>query len=224
MEKLLPNQLIILKQEESIEIVDSVDDELDIKADKKEIITQTKDFSIREFCSMKADGALILQPDYQRNFVATEKISSALIESVLMNVPIPSIYLAEESDGTYSVIDGQQRLTTFLSFIDGKFPDGKQFRLKGLTVFNDLNRKLFSDLDKSHQNKIRTTTIHSIIIKKDSDSDIKFDIFERLNTGSTKLNEDELRNTMYRGKYVDLLSELEKNDTFCKLVNQPLKR
>jgi uncharacterized protein with ParB-like and HNH nuclease domain len=66
---------------------------------------------------MKVDGDLILQPEYQRNFVATEQIASRLIESILLDVPIPVIYLAEEQNGNYSVIDGQQRLTSFISFI-----------------------------------------------------------------------------------------------------------
>ncbi|MCC3160844.1 DUF262 domain-containing protein, partial [Hymenobacter sp. 15J16-1T3B] len=119
---------------------------LDVKADERKIIWQAKDFSIREFASMTADGELVLQPEYQRNFVASAAISSRLIESVLMDVPIPVIYLAQERDGTYSVIDGQQRLTSFLSFVDGKYPNGDEFKLTGLTVLTELNRLTFSQL------------------------------------------------------------------------------
>lgn len=187
---------------------------------EKNISWQTKDFSIREFVTMKGDGELIIQPSNQRNYVATEQIASALIESVIMCVPIPAIYLAEEKDGSFSVIDGQQRLTTFISFIEGRFPDGKEFRLKGLKILKELNRKSFSDLDIELKKKIRSTTLHSIIIKKESSEDIKFDIFERLNTGSTKLNEDELRNNVYRGPYIELLKELEENETFHRIVNK----
>jgi len=74
--------------------------------DSRKIVWQAKDFSIREFASMLQDGDLELQPEYQRKYVATPKIASKLIESVIMDVPIPVIYLAEEQDGTYSVIDG----------------------------------------------------------------------------------------------------------------------
>src|SRR4028119_1399991 len=70
---------------------------------ERKIIWQAKDFSIREFQSMHNDGELVLRPEYQRNFVATPLIASRLIESILMDVPIPVIYLAEEKDGTYSV-------------------------------------------------------------------------------------------------------------------------
>jgi len=169
---------------------------------------------------MKHDGDLILQPEYQRNFVATAQIASRLIESVLMDVPIPVIYLAEEKDGTFSVIDGQQRLTSFISFVEGKFPNATEFRLSGLKVMPELNRKSFAQLDKELQTKIKTTTIHSVIIKKESNEDIKFEIFERLNTGATKLNEDEIRNTVYRGKYIKLLAELADNETFDNLIRK----
>lgn len=193
---------------------------LEVEQGQRKIIWQAKDFSIREFQNMKQDGELILQPEYQRNFVATNQIASRLIESVLMDVPIPVVYLAEEKNGSFSVIDGQQRLTSFISFVEGKFPNGSEFKLYGLKVMPELNRKAFSHLDKELQTKIRTTTIHSIIIKKESNEDIKFEIFERLNTGATKLNEDEIRNTVYRGKYIKLLAELSDNETFDGLIRK----
>ena len=209
-----------LTKEEEIEIDDITSDESDLNVEENErkILWQAKDFSIREFLTMKNDGDLILQPEYQRNFVATDLIASKLIESILMDVPIPVIYLAEEQDGNFSVIDGQQRLTSFISFMEGKFPDNRVFKLSGLKVLSELNRKLYKDLDTELQKKIKSTTIHSIIIKKESNPDIKFEIFERLNTGSTKLNEDEIRNTVYRGAYIKLLSELSENSTFHELV------
>ena len=103
---------------DEVEIDDS-DQDLNIADDKKDIVYLTKDLTIRNLLDMKVDGDLNIQPEYQRNFVASKKISSALIESVLMNVPIPTVYLAEESDNTLSVIDGQQRLT--LDYQDLKF-------------------------------------------------------------------------------------------------------
>lgn len=211
-----------LTNEEEQEIVDIIEDDvdLDIEAGQRKIIWQAKDFSIREFLTMKNDGELLLQPNYQRNYVATDLIASKLVESILLDVPIPVVYLAEEQDGCYSVIDGQQRLTSFLSFLEGKFPDNRPFKLSGLKVLPEINRRLFVDLDSELQKKIRSTTIHSIIIKKESNPDIKFEIFERLNTGSTKLNEDEIRNTVYRGKYIDLLAELSENQGFHVLVRK----
>jgi hypothetical protein len=196
------------------------DDELILEQIDKKIIWQAKDFSIREFQSMKNDRDLILQPDYQRNYVATSKIASRLIESILMDVPIPVVFLAEESDGTMSIIDGQQRLTTFISFLEGKFPDNRAFRLSSLNILSELNRKSFDDLNEQEKKKIRNTTIHSIIIKKESNPDIKFEIFERLNTGSTKLNENEIRNNLYRGNYIDLIKNLSENKKLNNLIRK----
>ena len=198
---------------------DSENEELNLPPDSsKMIIWQAKDFSLREFQAMKQDGDLLLQPDYQRKYVMNVKLASRLIESILIDVPIPVVYLAEEADGAYSVIDGQQRLTSFISFIEGTLPDNSVFRLKSLNVLKELNNKSFTDLKKEDQTKIKTTTIHTILIKKESPEDIKFEIFERLNTGSVKLNEDELRNSVYRGKYIKLLSELEADQDFHSLV------
>jgi hypothetical protein len=202
------------------EIENDDDQELKINDDKKDIVYLTKDLTIRNLLDMKVDGDLKIQPDYQRNFVASKKISSSLIESVLLNVPIPTVYLAEESDGSLSVIDGQQRLTSFISFLEGKFPDGSDFRLSGLKVYSDLNRKSFNDLLPEFQKKIKNTSIHCIIIKQESNSDIKFEIFERLNTGSTALNEDELRNTVYRGPYINLISRLSDHPLLHQLIRK----
>lgn len=197
----------------------SDDSELNLaEGTERKIIWQAKDWSIREFQSMEQDGTLDLRPTYQRKFVMDLKMSSRLIESILMDVPIPVVYLAEEKDGTYSVIDGQQRLTSFISFVNGKLPDGKEFVLQGLKVLSELNKKKYSDLDKILQTKVKTTTLHTIIIKRESQEDIKFEIFERLNTGSIRLNEDEIRNTVYRGNYINLLAELEENELFHKVI------
>lgn len=213
------DELIKEREQDFESVSDQEELELDDSQSRK-IVWQAKDFSIREFASMLQDGDLDLQPEYQRKYVATKKIASKLIESILMDVPIPVIYLAEEKDGTYSVIDGQQRLTSFLSFMSGKYPNGETFKLTGLKVLKELNRKSFSGLNDEEKNKIRKTTLHTIVIKKESNEDVKFAIFERLNTGSIKLNEDEIRNTVYRGNYINLLSELEKNKIFHEVVQK----
>ena len=141
-------QEIINKEIEDYNSVNE-NEELEINEDdNRKIIWQAKDFSIREFSSMLQDGDLELQPQYQRKYVASPTIASKLIESILMDVPIPVIYLAEENDGSYSVIDGQQRLTSFISFIRGKYPNGEPFKLTGLKVLKELNRKLFTEIEK----------------------------------------------------------------------------
>jgi hypothetical protein len=200
------------------------DDDLVIKeANQKKIIWLPKDHSIRELLMMKAAKELDLRPSYQRNFVFDKQKASRLIESILLDVPIPAIYFAEEADGKYSVIDGQQRLTSFISFIDEKFPVMSaytDFTLSGLRLLTGLNKKRFSNLDSKMQLKIKNTALHTIIIKNDSDEDVKFEIIERLNTGSMKLNEDEIRNSVYRGPYIDLIEELSEDITFGKMIRK----
>jgi 5-methylcytosine-specific restriction endonuclease McrA len=191
---------------------------------RKKIIWHPMDYSIGQLRMMKNEKELDPNPAWQRNYVYDRTKASRLIESVLLDVPIPAVYLAEEKDNTLSVIDGQQRLTTFFLFIDEKFPDKEKveipFTLMGLKVLPEYNRMTFSELPKELKTKLKNTPIHVIIIKNDSDEDVKFDIFERLNTGSMKLNEDEIRNSVYRGSYIELLDDLADDITFDKLVRK----
>lgn len=219
-EKFTEEEIEQTSDEFSDEIEDK-DEPISIQADvERKILSSPHEITIREFFEQRNEGDLIIQPEYQRNFVASPSTASKYIESILMDVPIPVIYLAEEKGGKRSVIDGQQRLTSFLSFLDGRFPNGSEFRLTGLKVLSELNRKSFHQLDQETQKKIKKTSIRTIVISKDSNEDIKFEIFERLNTGSIKLNEDELRNSIYRGQYIKLLSELSENETFHDLVKK----
>ena len=193
---------------------------------RRRIYTDKGDPEIESLYGKYKRGKLVLQPDFQRHFVWDTKKSSRLIESALLDIPLPIIYLSEEKDGKEYVIDGQQRLTAFFSFIDGKFPDGKEFKLTGLKVFTELNRKPFKHLSDGFQDKIRYCKIRTITFKRESESDLKFEIFERLNTGAVSLNDQELRNCIYRGPYNELLKELSKDSDFVYLlgINKPDKR
>ncbi len=193
---------------------------------ERTIRTDSGDPEIESLHNKWKRGRLILQPDFQRQFVWDGAKSSRLIESALLSVPLPIVYLAEESDNKESVIDGQQRLTSFFSFIDGKYPNGSIFRLSSMKVFPELNKKLFSELSEELQDRIRYYKIRAVTIRRDSDSELKFEIFERLNTGSVPLNEMELRNCVYRGKYINLLKELAGDPNFLRLVGlkEPDKR
>jgi len=185
---------------------------------KRQVYTDKGDPEINSLYDDYKNGDLIIQPDFQRHFVWDAKKSSRLIESALLDIPLPVIYLSEEKDGKEYVIDGQQRLTAFFSFIDGKFPDGKDFKLTGLKVLTELNKKSFKDIDKKLQRKIRKTKIRTITFRKESEADLKFEIFERLNTGAVSLNDQELRNCIYRGPYNELLKYLSKDTDFMYLL------
>lgn len=181
--------------------------EIEYTPDRK-ILTQKAEYPIVHLQMMCKKGKLNLQPDFQRQFVWDKDKASKLVESLLLDVPLPIIYLAEDSDGKLLVIDGQQRLSSVFSFIDGHFPDGRQFKLSGLNIMRHLNQKGFADIDEPYQDRLNSATLSIITLKKESDDELKFEIFERLNTGSVKLNDQELRNCTYRGPYLELLKEM----------------
>ncbi len=204
------------------------EEETPLKLERKDrrILTQASDPEIKSLHDKWKRGRLILQPDFQRQYVWDNKKASKLIESALLSIPLPIIYLAELPNGHQSVIDGQQRLTSFFSYLDGYYPDMRAFKLSGLTAFPEFNQKAFSDLSEETQDKIRDFTIRTIVILKDSDPDLKFEIFERLNTGSVPLNPMEIRNCVYRGPYMNLLKKMAYEPDFQRLMglSSPDKR
>ena len=186
--------------------------------EEKKVFTDKKDLSLRDIKEMFDEGEIIPQPDYQRDFIMDEYKSSKLIESTLLRIPIPTVYLCEEEDGTYSIIDGQQRLTSFVKFLKN------EITLKGLEEYTDLNGKKFKELDKKIQAVIKSTTIHTIVILKES-QELKYEIFARLNQGSISLKPQELRNCIYRGSFNNMLEEIAfKNKNLAILEGKENKR
>lgn len=199
---------------------------IDTPPQKRTVYTDSADPEIDSLHSKFKRGKLIVQPDFQRQFVWDNKRASRLIESALLSIPIPIIYISEEPDNKEYVIDGQQRLTSFFSFIDGNFPDGAEFRLTGLNVFRELNGQKYSALSDALQDAIRYFNLRTVTFKRDSDPNLKFEIFERLNTGSVSLNDQELRNCIYRGPFNNLLRDLSEEPDFTRLLGlkKPDKR
>jgi hypothetical protein len=174
----------------------------DLGIEKRRIFTDKADPPISALLMRATSGDLDLSPVFQRRKVWDDKKSSKLIESVILEVPLPVFYLAEGSDGKEEVIDGQQRLTACFRFLQNEYP------LKGLKALPQLNDKYFKDLDKPTQKLVKDSPIRTILFKKESDPNLRFDIFERLNTGAVPLNRQELRNCVCRGPYNELLKSL----------------
>lgn len=179
--------------------------------------TQSSDPTIKHLCERIDKGRLKPQADFQRKYVWQDNniLKSRLIESVFLEVPIPTIYTSEEDDGTEVVIDGQQRLLTFHKFLRN------EFRLRGLTVLPALNHNNYQalgDINPAIQEKIDNYPLRVIKMLKDSDSSVRFDIFERLNRGSVKLNDQELRNCIYRGSFNDFLKKISQDKDFQLLL------
>jgi len=215
------NAVTEIKEPEELEFEQPLEEEIErveVPQSRRTVYTEKGDPEVESLYGKYKRGKLVLQPDFQRHFVWDAVKSSRLIESALLDIPLPVIYLSEEKDGKEYVIDGQQRLTAFFSFMDGQFPDGRDFNLSGLKVFTELNRASFKKLNDEQQDKIRYCKIRTITFRKESEGDLKFEIFERLNTGAVSLNDQELRNCIYRGPYNKLLLELSKDNDFMYLL------
>ncbi len=205
-------ELAEVSEEEIIEPIEEEETPLDLPQEKRRVYSDKNDRSIFELYRRYQRGDLNLDPEFQRNYVWDDKRASLLVESVLLEIPIPVIYLAEEIDGRFTIIDGQQRLRSFFRFINN------EFKLRKLRVLSDFEGKLFKTLDKDSQIKVEDATLRTIEIRKETNPDVKFEIFERLNVGSVKLNDQELRNCIYRGKYNNLIKELSENKDFLLLL------
>ncbi|MBB6346797.1 hypothetical protein FHU36_003306 [Nonomuraea muscovyensis] len=189
----------LFDDESSEEVTQDQEEPLNLEHRERRLVTQPYDLSLSTLVDDIKKERLLLNIEYQRQYVWDRAKASRLIESLLLNIPVPVCYFAENEDGAYEVIDGLQRITTISDYLEGKF------ELKGIPVLSELEGKFFSDLTLRDQRRLSGRTIRCIVITEDSDPDIKFDVFERLNTGSARLGAQELRNCIYRGELNDFL-------------------
>ena len=179
------------------------------------------DLTFRELIMMYDDKDLI-KPTLQRNYVWKLDEASRLIDSILLGLPIPSIFLAKKNEQQL-IIDGYQRIKTVYDYVKGVFSqNNKVFKLSNSIIINERWRgKAFSELSDDEQRRIKNTTIHAIIFeqKKPNNDTGMFQIFERINTSGRTLSSQEIRNYVYHGRFNDLLIELNKNTDWRELLN-----
>ncbi|MER5739788.1 DUF262 domain-containing protein [Streptomyces roseolus] len=177
------------------------------KKSQDALVIQASDLSLETISQMAKTGAIDVSPLFQRRERWDIRRQSALIESFLMNVPVPPVYLSEDDYGSYSVIDGKQRITAIRDFMSDQFP------LSYLTRFEEINGLRFSDLPSELQNSLKVRPyIRAITILRQSDRSTKYEVFHRLNSGGEPLNAQEIRNVIYRGSLNDLLLELSNSE------------
>lgn len=166
-------------------------------------------------------------PGFQRQYVWKQDKASRFIESLLIGLPTPTLFLAKDKfSNKYLVIDGQQRLKTLQYFYQEHFPDDKIFKLT--KVVEPLNGQTYSSLSPSYRRSLDNAIIHCIIISENYDSLGIFHLFERLNTKATPLTSQEIRNAIYHGAFSDLIQCLSENKTwenlFGKTDNRAIKQ
>lgn len=184
-----------------------------------EVRVERAQFSIAHLQTMcRRRNELILNPDFQRNEVWKVRQDSELVESILMGIPIPLIYLFEDKTGKKQVVDGRQRINAILNFLEGKT------KLSNLQILRQLNGCYFQDLEPLLQGKFEDYQLLFYIIQPPTPERVKYDIFDRVNRGGTPLNKQEMRNALYRGRCTDLLKELCDSPEFLRATGGSINR
>lgn len=201
--------------------------ELQSKARERTVKTQTIEYDLETLLKRINNETIKIDPFYQRRHRWKDETSSRLIESLILNIPIPTIYLSQDVDldmaqdddtPIFSVIDGQQRLTAIKDFMNG------DLELKGLEVLEMLNGFTYKDLPKFLKRRLEDRTIGCLRIDSTVDEQVKFDIFERLNSGSIELTAQELRNAAYSGLFNDMIKKLSSEPLFQELTCMSVAR
>lgn len=166
--------------------------------ESKEIRTEAVDFSFGELLNLHRDGEIVIQPEYQRLFRWSNEQRSRLIESILLRLPIPPIFLIENESGVLELIDGLQRTSSVLQFLDHTAISEDELILEGCDILKDINGMKFDDFSTSIRLGLKRTPIRAVIIKKSGDDYVKYEMFKRLNTGGSLLSAQEIRNCSSR--------------------------
>lgn len=188
--------------------------------DPEFIRVDTKPFNISLVYDMINDGDINLSPDFQRQFVWTDVgARSRLIESIMLRIPLPVFYLAQDQSGRLHVVDGLQRLTVIKQFLDNelKLRDLEYLKAEEGKIFrhDDSNRCI----DQRFRKRIMQTQIMMNIIDPQTPADVKFDIFKRINQGGRPLNAQEIRNCMSAPETRELLHTLSQSPNFLNATS-----
>lgn len=206
----------------------------EIQKARKEIVSDGYDMSLGEIMNLYKEGELKINPEFQRLFRWDITRKTRFIESILLSIPIPPIFVFQDKDGNWELIDGLQRLSTILEFSGMlKGPEGEKIKhstLEGTKFLPSLADKCWqvwnegdSAIDKSMQMQIKRARIRVEILLKESDENAKYELFQRLNTGGARLSEQEVRNcvaVMINPEFYKLLKKLAEVEEFRLTINQ----
>ncbi len=181
-----------------------------------DLLIRTQSRTIFEVYRRIEQGAYVMSPDFQRDFIWDEKKQSKLIESVIMRIPLPVFYMAEDDEGRVVVVDGLQRLFTFQRFLNNnlklQLPDRQE-----------LNGKRFSDLESRLKNRIEDFNLTFYTIDSTVPEQARLDIFDRVNSGEP-LSRQQMRNCLFMGKATSFLKEEARTDIFLRATGRSLNQ
>lgn len=208
-----------------LEPITSEDEDYDSAPPDYQIATYPADYTL-EVLYQKWQAGDIRIPDFQRGFVWKQVQASKLIESFLVGLPVPAVFLYNEHKSQkYFVIDGQQRLKSVFFFFEGFFglPVRNQrqvFTLKGLHETSRFRERGFRDLQEADQRRLKNAVLRAFIVQQmdPNDDTSMYHIFERLNTGGTLLANQEIRNCVYHGRFVEFLEDINRNENWRTIL------
>jgi hypothetical protein len=188
-----------------------------------DIRIQSQSFSIFDIVDQMREDYIKVNPDFQRNFVWDRKRQSALIESLLLRIPLPSLYFSADENGILHTVDGLQRLSTLKAFCftpeEAKEHNVQPLKLTGLNYFKELNGKTFKELPVGlKQTLLRRNHLHCYTIESATPRKVQFEIFSRLNRGGLTLRAQELRHALYQGPATKLLKGLASKQLFQEVT------
>jgi len=192
---------VLFPQEPEEELEEAI---LSIPPERRILRTEHYDFSVASLATMLEKKEVMI-PEFQRRYVWTDRQASRLIESLIIQCPIPVIYMNQERDESFSVIDGNQRLNSLKRFLQD------DFSLSGLTSYPELVGLKYSELDPRFQRHISNRVLRCTVILKETHPQVKFDVFERLNSGAVALTRQELRHGLYFGPLLKASTHIAKD-------------
>lgn len=200
---------------------------IEIRDERRNVGFDSYDITAKHLVDMVGERQIHIAPEYQRRFIWDDVRQSQLIESLILGIPIPSLFLATNEDSTWEVIDGLQRLTTLLNFINPSLrPHALHDEaiapliLDGLDKIKSLNGAAFLDLPSNMQLNLLTRPVRITVLNDRSDYQVRFDLFERLNTGGITLHEQEIRNCVYQGPFNDFVKSCSMDSRVTNLVKR----
>lgn len=199
-----------------------LEQQLDIE--RRKVDVGNVSFSVREIVRMFEEGELSIAPSYQRKYRWPAAVASTFVESMFLGLPIPPIFVATNDNFQWEVVDGLQRVSTLIMFMTDdseglrRISRDKPLRLEGLTKLSQLNGISFADMPQAIQRYFSRQPLQLISLTDKSDKQVRFDLFERLNSGAISLTPQEVRSAVYQGDFLNFVEELSANPNFASLL------